>query len=210
MRKCLATGFVIILPLAVTFWIVTFLIGIFTGPFIGIAQSILQFIGLKDVSFFFFTSDQVVRFVSQIIVLAFLFGLLVSIGAVARHFFFGYIMHLGDKLIQKIPVISSVYKTSKDVIKTVLSQDAKAFKQVVLVPFPHNNAWTVGLITRNDHVFGDRVSVFVPTTPNPTTGYLLFYDKSKVIPIDMKVDDALRFIVSCGVLMDPPKLLPQS
>ncbi len=209
LKRCLITGLIILLPVVLTFWIVSFFIDFFTDPFLGIAQSLLSVLGLKDVSILFFSKDQVLHFASQFLVLIFLFGMIVFIGMVARYFFFSYLMELGDKLIHKIPVVSTVYKTAQELIKTVLSNDAKAFKQVVLVPFPHEGVWTVGLVTRDDPVFGDRISVFVPTTPNPTSGYLILYEKEKVIPIEMKIEDALRYIVSCGVLVDPPKAIPK-
>lgn len=203
MKKYFGTGVVILLPLILTYWIVTFLLTLFTDPFLGIAESLLAFLGLKGTSVLFLSQEQVLGIVSKALVLLFLFLVIITIGAVGRYVVFRYLMRLGDSILHKIPVISSVYKTSQELISTILSTDAKAFKQVVLVPFPHAASYTVGLVTRDETIFNGRVSVFVPTTPNPTSGYLIMYEKEKLVPIQMSVEEALRFIVSCGVLYQP-------
>lgn len=204
MKRCLGTGLIILLPLVLTFWIISFFIDILTDPFVGVAQTTLNAIGMKNAPTF------LVQVASQILVLAFLFIGIVSIGAVTRYFFFNYLVTIGDSILHKIPVISGVYKTSQDLIKTIMSPDAKAFKQVALVPFPHDGVWSIGFITREDNVLDNRVSVFIPTTPNPTSGFLILFEKDKVHPLDMKIEEALRYIVSCGVLSEPPKLLPET
>lgn len=196
---------VILLPLILTYWIVTFLLTLFTEPFVGIAEQILSLLGLTGVPILFLSQEQVLSFVSKMLVLLFLFALIIGIGAVGRYVVFRYMMRLGDAILHKIPVISSVYKTSQELIGTILSTDAKAFKQVVLIPFPHEASYSVGLVTRDEPIFNGRISVFIPTTPNPTSGYLIMYEKEKVIPIDMTVEEALRFVVSCGVLYEPTK-----
>ncbi len=201
MKRCLGTGLIILLPLVLTFWIISFFVEVLTDPFVGIAQTILNTVGLKNAPTFF------VQVASQILVLAFLFIGIVSIGAVTRYFFFNSLVSLGDSILHKIPVISGVYKTSQELIKTIMSPDAKAFKKVALVPFPHEGVWSIGFITREDDVLDNRVSVFVPTTPNPTSGFLILFEKDKILHIDMKVEEALRYVVSCGVLSEPPKIL---
>ena len=205
MKKHFLTGVIVLLPIALTFWIVSFIVEVLTKPFLGIAESILSAIGLKDVHFLFLSSDQVLNYSSKILVLLFLFGLIVGIGAIGRHFFFKYLMQLGDSILHRIPLISSVYKTSQELIQTVFASTNKSFKQVVMVPFPHPGSWCIGLVTRDDFEVENRVAVFVPTTPNPTSGFLVMFSKDQIIPLDMKVEEALRYIISCGVLMTPIK-----
>jgi uncharacterized membrane protein len=203
MKKYFATGIVVLLPLALTFWIVSFIINILTTPFMGMAETILSAIGLQDVSFLFLSSNQVLQYSSQILVLVFLFAVIVGIGAVGRHFFFKYLMKIGDKILHKIPVISTVYKTTQELIQTILTTTNKSFKQVVLVPFPTVDSWSIGLVTRDDIEIEKRVAVFIPTTPNPTSGFLVMFTREQIIPLDMKVEEALRYVISCGVLMTP-------
>ncbi|MDB6081754.1 MAG: hypothetical protein JWO53_1026 [Chlamydiia bacterium] len=208
MKKYFATGVVVLLPLALTFWIVSFIIGILTTPFLGIAETILSAIGLNRVSFLFLSPQQVLEYSSTVLVLLFLFGIILTIGAVGRHFFFKLLMKVGDKILHKIPVISTVYKTSQELITTILTTSNKSFKQVVMVPFPTADSWCIGLVTRDDAEMGDRIAVFVPTTPNPTSGFLIMFLRDQVIPIDMKVEEALRYVISCGVLLTPIRKSP--
>jgi len=203
MRKYFGTGLVVLLPLALTFWIVSFIISILTTPFIGVAEALLRAVGLNNVGFLFLSPDQVLQHASTLLVLIFLFLVIVGIGAIGRHFFFKFLMKIGDRLLHKIPVISTVYKTSQELIQTILTTSNKSFKQVVLVPFPTAKSSAIGLVTRDDANEENRISVFVPTTPNPTSGFLIMFDRNEVVPLDMKVEEALRYVISCGVLTTP-------
>ena len=131
----------------------------------------------------------------------FLFLVILAIGLVGRHFFFKYLIKIGDSVLHRIPVISTVYKTSQELISNVLSSTNKSFQQVVLVPFPHNTSWTVGFVTKDTSIVEGKTAVFVPTTPNPTSGYLVLYNNEEITPLDMRVEEALRYIISCGVLL---------
>ncbi|MCQ2966498.1 MAG: DUF502 domain-containing protein [Alphaproteobacteria bacterium] len=123
----------------------------------------------------------------------------------------GYIGHLfvrfWNLLWEKIPFVSGIYSTFRQLFETVLSQKSNAFRQVVLVEFPRKNAWTMAFVTsdtpevvsknlQNDEL----VSVYVPTTPNPTSGYWVMYPKSEVKPLDISVEDGLKMIVSLGIV----------
>lgn len=202
MKRHLFTGLAILLPLAMTLWIVGFVISFLTQPFLGITEEVLSTVGLKGTSFLFLSSQQVLKVTSQLLILVFLGGAIITIGAVTRYFLFRYVIKIGDSILHKIPVISSVYKTSQELIQTIFTSDNKAFKQVVLVPFPNPGCMSIGLLT-GDEIMGERIPVFVPTTPNPTSGYLVMYNADEVIPIEMSVETALRYVISCGVLIDP-------
>ena len=201
-KHYLITGFIMLLPVFLTFWVLSLLLSMLTNPFLGITQRILALLHLQIGPIFIFTEEQVVTFISQVLSITFLVLLIVIVGAIGRYFVFRSFLHLGDALIKKIPVISSVYKTSRELLTTLFSPENRAFKQVVLVPFPNSPTLALGFMTRSTPVLGGKIAVFIPTTPNPTTGFLLFFDEKDVSKIDMKVDEALRFIVSCGVLLD--------
>lgn len=199
MKKYFVTGLAVILPLALTFWIVSFILGVLTEPFMGIAELFLKSLGV--------TSKEMLEIASKIFALIFFFLIIVLVGAIGRYFFFKYLIELSDALLHRIPVVSTVYKTSQELIQTVFTQDSKSFKQVVLVSFPHAGSKTLGLVTQDESLDG-RMAVFIPTTPNPTSGYLLMYKREDVVLLDMKVEEALRYIISCGVLM--PQIKPKS
>lgn len=210
MKKYFITGIVILLPLALTIAIVLFLVNLLTKPFMEIFQSVLVYYNLLNRDFFFFSASQIQYAVSQILILTFLFFFTIFLGFITRLFFFHYLFKAWEYVIHRIPLIRSVYKTCQDVINTIVKTDTKSFKQVVLVPFPSKESQSIGLITRDDlpgipHKPGQNlVAVFVPTTPNPTSGYLIIYDESELTYINMKVEDALKYIISCGVILNQP------
>lgn len=195
MRKYFATGLVILLPLALTFWIVSFVIGILTDPFLGLSEALLGAFGVH--------SREVLAYGGKLLALIFLLCLIIGIGAIGRYFLFKYLIILSDAILHRIPFINTVYKTSQEFINTIFTTSKQSFKQVVLAPFPHPEALSLGLVTREDVEVEGRVSVFVPTTPNPTSGFLLMYKKEQLIYLDMKTDEALRYILSCGILASP-------
>lgn len=201
MKKYVMTGVVMLLPIALTLWIIGTLIGWLTQPFVGITEKILSALGLTGTPILFLSAENVLLYLSQLLILLFLFAFITLIGAVGRHFFFRSLLHLSDAVLHKIPVISSVYKTSQELIQTILTADNKAFKQVVLVPFPNADCLSIGLVTREGPAAPHLIPVFIPTTPNPTSGYLVMFDRSKVTVLDMTVEEAFRYIISCGVLV---------
>lgn len=215
MKKYFITGLVILLPIALTFAIVVFIFNLLTEPFAGAVKAIFTRYELLSNGIFFLSADQVQQLVSQILILIFIFFATVALGLIARGVFVYYLLHFGESVLIRIPFINTIYKTSKDVIKTMFTSTTQSFKQVVLVPFPHQDVYAVGLITRdklpcNDTEYSDRVAVFVPTTPNPTSGFLMMFKPDEIIYLDMKVEDAFKFVVSCGVLSTPFKVAPRT
>ncbi len=192
MKKYFVTGLVVLLPLALTYWIISFILGVLTDPFTGISSTALKLFGIH--------AKEILDPASKVLALLLLFGLIISIGAIGRYFFFKYLLEISDAILHRIPIVNSVYKTSQELIQSVFKSDSTSFKQVVFVPFPHPGAFAVGFVTQEEALNG-RVAVFVPTTPNPTTGFLLMFEKSEIIPLEMKVEEAFRYIISCGVLM---------
>jgi uncharacterized membrane protein len=212
MKKHFLTGLAILLPLAVTVAVLNFLINLLTKPFIGLVSSIVCRIPFPSNHSILFSQENIIHYTSKILILITLFLLTMFLGVVTRWFIVKELFHLGDKILHRIPVINTVYKTTQDIMKTLLSSDKKSFKQVVMVPFPHRDTFVIGLVARDapelcsSKTNTDLVTVLVPTTPNPTTGFLLMYPRSELIYIDMRAEDAIKYIVSCGVITPPSTL----
>jgi uncharacterized membrane protein len=211
MKKYFITGLAILLPLAVTIGIVVFIVNFLTEPFIGLVVNIFVSWGLKAPEHYrWIISPGILHYGSQIIILIGLFFLTVLLGFLAKVFLFKSLIRLSDYIMHRIPFINKVYTTSQEVIKALFYSPTKSFSKVVLVPFPSPYVYSVGLISGEAlkackaALNREVVSVFVPTTPNPTSGYLLMFKKEDVISLDMTVEEALKYIISCGVLTNEP------
>jgi uncharacterized membrane protein len=211
MKKYFVTGLVILLPLALTIAIVLWIFNLLTEPFAGAIQGIFSHYNLLQDGFLFLKASQIQQILSQIIILALIFSLTVFLGTIARLFFFSYLMNTWNYLINRIPLIRSIYKTSQDVINTIFTSSNNSFKQVVMVPFPNTTTYAIGLVTRDDippfraDTTEQSIAVFVPTTPNPTSGFLVMFKQSDIIYLDMSVESAFKYIISCGVISTPFK-----
>jgi uncharacterized membrane protein len=119
-----------------------------------------------------------------------------------------------DRVLGRIPIVKSIYSSVKQVSDTLFSSNGNAFREAVLVQFPHGGAWTIAFVTGKpggevlQHLQGDHVSLYVPTTPNPTGGYFVMMPRSAVKPLRMSVDEALKYIISMGVVVPPPPAPP--
>lgn len=207
MKRYFVTGLAILLPLALTLLIISFIFNFLTEPFVGFVRDILEYFGLLEAKFLFLSPVQLQTLVSKIIILVLLFFVTVTLGFLARRIFFRFLLKWWDSILHRIPFVSSIYKTSQDVIRTVFESKTKSFKQVVLVPFPSQESRSVGLVT-GENLSGlpqseteNVVAVFVPTTPNPTSGFLMMFNAKELVYLDMKVEEALKYIISCGVIM---------
>jgi uncharacterized membrane protein len=214
MKKHFITGLVILLPLTVTILVLGFLIRLLTQPFVGLVANFLAQLNIVNKGFLFLSPDQVIKYFSQFLILITLFLLTVCLGMITRWFFINALLRLGDKILHKIPIVNTVYKTTQEIIKTLFVSDKNSFKKVVLAPYPSNASYMLGLVARESPpqcskaVNDELISVLIPTTPNPTTGFLLMYRKKELVYLDMKPEDAIKCIVSCGVIhpgMAPPK-----
>src|SRR5579862_144743 len=216
MKKHFITGLVFLLPLVVTIAVIIFLVNFLTQPFIGIVSAVLTKFNIINKGFLFLTPDQVLLYSSKLIILILLFLFTVGLGIITRLFFIHYLFRFGDRVLNRIPIVNTVYKTTQDIIKTLFVSDKNTFKQVVMVPFPREDIFVLGLISREspetccNAVKDELISVLVPTTPNPTTGFLLMIKKSELIHIDMKPEEAIKYIVSCGVIIPTSSPLPTS
>lgn len=202
MKKYFFTGLVTLLPLAVTCWVVQFFVNFLTKPFVGLVTIFTEQLPL---------SPTFIRTISQLIVLICLVVLTFSLGFVARRFFFNHIFRWGDRILDKIPLINKVYKTSKEIVKSIFGSKEKSFKQVVMLSFPYEGAYCIGLIAKeapktcSEAEKKELVSIYIPTTPNPSTGFLIMRDKSTLIYLDMKPEEAIKYVVSCAVIQPEGK-----
>jgi len=119
------------------------------------------------------------------------------------------LVRFGESILARIPVVKSLYSSVKQVSDTLFSSSGQAFRKALLVQYPRQGSWTVAFLTGQPggavaaHLGGDFVSVYVPTTPNPTSGFFLMMPRSEVIELDMSVDEALKYIISMGVVPPP-------
>lgn len=209
MKKYFITGLIILLPLVVTLAVINFVVNLLTTPFLGAFKEILNYFNLLETGFWFIPAEELQLYASKVIILILLFAFVIFLGALTRWFLFKSLLRFWDYLLHKIPFVRSVYKTCQDVISTIFTTDNKSFKQVVLVPFPSHDTRSIGLVTRDDFpqidskMPTDLVSVFVPTTPNPTSGFLMMYSRSDLIYLDMRVEEAFKYVISCGMIMTP-------
>lgn len=150
-----------------------------------------------------------VLLISRIAVLITLFLVTLLFGFFARLIFIKAFIHLMDIIFHRIPIVNKIYKASKDVVRTLFSEDKnKSFSQVVLVPFPNKQSYSMGLISTPFHPESDsnlieKVAVFVPGTPNPTVGVMVFYRPEQLILLQTTVEEAFKFIISIGSLTVP-------
>ncbi|MBM3569744.1 MAG: DUF502 domain-containing protein [Alphaproteobacteria bacterium] len=122
-----------------------------------------------------------------------------------------WLVRLGERVVQRMPVVRSIYSALKQVFESLLSQSTQSFDQVVLIEYPRPRLWTLAFVTSRQRgevhrVTGrDLLTVFVPTTPNPTSGFVLFVPREDAVVLDMKVDEALKYVISTGVVAPPDR-----
>jgi uncharacterized membrane protein len=197
MKKYFLTGLATLLPLAVTVWFIRFLVNFLTHPFMGIATKLLTPLHIPE---------NLIRSVSQLLTLIVLFIFVVLLGIFARWFAINLLLKIGDKILHKIPFVNKVYKTTKDMIQGLFSGDKKTFQSVVMLRFPYDECFVLGLVARDSPATcctatkQEMITVYIPTTPNPTTGFLVMRPKDDLIYLKMHPEEAIKYIVSCGVV----------
>lgn len=131
------------------------------------------------------------------------------IGAIAAGFFGRWLIKVGESLLNRMPIVGTIYGASKQILETVLASQSDAFRDVVLVEYPRKNLWVIGFVTGGTKgevqtaITDETVNVFVPTTPNPTSGFLLFCPKNELKYLDMTVEEAVKLVVSGGIVTPP-------
>lgn len=134
---------------------------------------------------------------------------LIFIGAFTAGFMGRFFQRVWDRMVGNVPVLRSVYKALKQILETVLAQQSNAFREAVLVEYPRRGMWVIAFITGRTQgevqslTEHDVVNLFVPTTPNPTSGFLIFVPKEDMVPLSMSVEDALKMVISGGIVTPP-------
>lgn len=135
-----------------------------------------------------------------------LVALLILIGMFATGFLGKFFLRLGEWIVYKLPFISSIYSLIKQVFSTFLSNKNQAFNKVVMLEYPRKGLWIMGLVSTDttgemqEKLPSPMINVFIPTTPNPTSGFLIFVPKTEVIELEISVEDAIKFIISGGIV----------
>lgn len=210
MKKNLMTGLVLILPVFLTLYILLFLVHAITSPFLDLTQEWIA----ELFSLHLFKETLWFNFFIQCVILGFLFFSIVWIGWIGQFLFFHYTFALGDRLVEKLPLVNRVYRTSREITKTVFSSSSNQFTDVVFIPFPSLDAYGIGLVAQKnirlkeqEKSSKDLFSVFVSQAPNPAGGFVLVSSQETLLFTDMKVNDALKAIFSCGAILPEFKII---
>ena len=209
LRNAFFSGVILVAPLCLTVWFFSKIIDFVGGTFrplflVFVPDSLRDRPGL----------DAVWSILATLIVVALVTGL----GYLSRYVFGKFFLGVGDRFIQSIPGVSAVYNTVRQIVNTFSSQRGHMFNKVVLVEFPRKGCWTIGFLTNT--VQGEAQSrvgavtwtVFVPTTPNPTSGFLLILPRSEIVELDMAVGEGMKMIISGGAVVPgwPAVEIPKS
>lgn len=197
MRKYFITGLLVWIPIAVTVWMLHLVIATLDQTLLLLPERYQT----KNLLGFYIPGLGVIL----TLVVIFVTGLLTG------NFAGKAVLRFWEGILRHIPVISSLYSSVKQVSDTLLSSDGNAFRKAVMIPYPRAGSWTIAFLTGvpGDEVSGhleegEHVSLFVPTTPNPTSGFFLIMPKKDVIELNMSVDTALKYIVSMGTITPKP------
>lgn len=192
LRRYLVAGLLVWIPIGVTLLIIKFLVDLMDQTLLLLPDR------LQPEAVFGFRIPGLGLVLTAAVVLA--------TGVVVTNLFGRRLVRLGERLLARIPLVRSIYSSVKQVTETLFSSTGQSFRKVVMVPYPHPGSWTLGFVTG---VGGDEtrtksgrevMNVFVPTTPNPTSGFFLMVPREDLIELDMSVDDGLKMLISGGVV----------
>ena len=204
MKKYLIAGLLVWLPLAITIWVLSWLLGAMDGVFAGILSATQALVPVEA-----HANIERLRRIPGLGVLVLVLGLLLT-GMFAANILGQWWLRQWDRLLSNIPIVKSIYISVKQVSDTLFSTNGNAFREAVLVQYPRQGSWTIAFVTGKPggevaaHLSGEHVSVYVPTTPNPTSGFFLIMPAADVRPLDMSVDAALKYVISMGVVVPAP------
>ncbi|MFZ5562568.1 MAG: DUF502 domain-containing protein, partial [Thermodesulfobacteriota bacterium] len=206
LKKHFVTGLLILVPILVS-WIVLlrliqWLYGVLDFNIIPEGLSARKLVFLPDVAvwildFLLSTADFLLALLTVIVVILFT-------GMVGRAWIMGKLIHISETILNSLPLVGTVFRASKQLMETVFRDGTTSFQRVVMVEFPSQGLWSIGFVTGQsmpifNTLFGkSMINVFVPTTPNPTTGFLMVLPVEKVMDIGMSIEDAFKMIMSIG------------
>ena len=200
MKKYLIAGLLVWLPLAVTIWVLQAVLGLLDGMFAWLLSGTQIVLPAAA-----HASIEKLRHVPGLGVIVVLLGLLLT-GIFATNIVGQWSLRQGHRILSKIPIVKSIYSSVQQVSDTLFSSSGNAFREAVLVQYPRAGSWTIAFVTGKPggeaalHLAGDYLSIYVPTAPNPTSGFFLMLPRADVIPLDMTVDEALKYVISMGVV----------
>ena len=195
LRNAFISGALLLAPLVITIWAFTKIVDVLGGTFRPLYESYLP-LSLQRIPFFW-------DLVATVVVIC----LVTALGYLSHYVFGKFFLGLVERFLQNIPGIGAVYNSIKQIVATFGSERKNLFNKVVLVQFPRTGCWTIGFLTNK--VQGEPQSragpelwtVFVPTTPNPTSGFLLMLPRHEIVELDMNVGDAMKMILSGGAVI---------
>lgn len=196
LRKWLLAGLLVIVPVATTVWVLEWIISTLDKTLLILPAN--------------WQPDRLIGFHIPGFGVLLALAILLLLGATASNFFGNKLLNWWDALLNRIPIVRSIYSGVKQVSDTLFSENGNAFRKAVLVQWPREDVWTIAFVTgapggdAANHLTGDYLSVYVPTTPNPTGGYFVMLKTSDCIELKMSVDEALKYIVSMGVVVPEP------
>lgn len=192
-----AAGLLVVVPLYITIYVLTVIVGFMDGIFNLFPQS------LRPENYLPF-------YIPGLGILFTLAGVFV-IGVLATNFFGRKFFDLGERILARIPILRIVYNATKQFAETFLKKEHEGFRKVVLVEFPRKGVYSMGFLTSRaqgeiqDRTEINAICVFIPTTPNPTSGFLIMVDEKEIITLSMSVEDAFKVIMTGGMVMPPLK-----
>lgn len=192
-RRWLLAGLLVLVPLAITFWVLNWIVGTL--------DQTLQILPVD------WHPDQVLGHHVPGFGVLLALAIVLIIGAVTSNFLGRKLVGWWDALLGRIPIVRSIYSSVKQVSDTLFAENGNAFRQALLVQWPREGVWTIAFQTGTpggdvlNHLDGEYLSVYVPTTPNPTGGYFVMLKKSDCIELKMSVDEALTYVISMGVVV---------
>jgi len=208
LKKYLIAGLLVWLPLALTIWVLTSVLGLLDGMFgwfLTATQAVLPASATAPL--------EMLRRIPGLGLVVTVVALLIT-GIFATNIVGQWWLRQGSRVLNRIPIVKSIYNSIKQVSDTLFSSSGNAFREAVLVQYPREGAWTIAFVTGKPggeaahHLPGDYLSVYVPTTPNPTSGFFLMVPRRDVIELAMSVDEALKYVISMGVVAPPLPAAP--
>ncbi len=187
MKRYLIAGLLVWVPLAITIWVLHWLVTTLDQTLLLVPEALRP--------------EALLGVYIPGLGVVFSFLLLIGTGVIAANFFGQRLIQAWESILGRIPVVKSIYSSVKQVSDTLLSENGTAFRKALLVEFPRPGCWTIGFLTGTPadavsaHLPSDHISVYVPTTPNPTGGYFVMVPSGSVRELDMSVDEALKYII---------------
>ncbi|MFM7697506.1 MAG: DUF502 domain-containing protein [Limnohabitans sp.] len=211
-KKYIFAGLLVWLPLAITLWLLSWLVGAMDGIFADVLNGLRSVLPQSMGDSFAHLLQ--IRGLGVVLV----FVVLVVTGAFASNVAGRWLVTQWDKLFANIPIVKSIYNSVKKVSDTLFSSNGNAFRKALLIQYPRQGAWTIAFQTGTpsgevaSYLGAGHISVYVPTTPNPTSGFFLVVPSVDVIELDMSVDQALTYVISMGAVSTdhPPAAKPSA